>query len=174
MTPPRSTLAASLLGAVFLCAAGLHGQPPPSPPEPPPAAPLTLDEVMAEALAASPALAAARLGRAEAEARQDIARLRPNPDLTVERTNDLPRDAASLSVPIERGGKRQRRIALAEVQARRGEAELARLTAETRNQVRRAYFALAAAQRRADETAELQRLAESARDAARARFEAGD
>ena len=40
--------------------------------------------------------------------------------------------------------------------------------------MRRAYFALSAAQRRVDETAELQRLAESARDAARARFEAGD
>jgi cobalt-zinc-cadmium efflux system outer membrane protein len=174
-TTRRTTLAA-LLGTFFVSTACLHGQPPPpAPAAPAPQAPaLTLDEVMAEALAASPALAAARLGRAEAEARQDIARLRPNPDLNVERTNDLPRDAASLSVPIERGGKRQRRIALAEVQAKKGEAELARLLAETRNQVRRAYFSLAAADRRAAESAELQRLAESARDAARARFEVGD
>ncbi|HEY7214315.1 MAG TPA: TolC family protein, partial [Thermoanaerobaculia bacterium] len=173
MIPSRSTPAATLLGAIFLCAAVLHGQPP-SAPEPPAATPLTLEEVLAEALSASPALAAARLGRAEAQARQDIARLRPNPDLNLEKTNDLPHDAATLSVPLERGGKRGRRIALAEAQARTGEAEIARLTAETRNQVRRAYFALAAAQRRAAETAELQRLAESARDTARARFEAGD
>ena len=171
MIPPRSTLAASLLGAVFLSAACLRGQ---QAPASEPAAPLTLDEVLAEALSASPALAAARLGRVEAQARRDIARLRPNPDLNLERTNDLPHDAATLSVPIERGGKRGRRIALAEAQSRRGEAEIARLTAETRSQVRRAYFALAAAQRRAAETAELQRLAESARDTARARFEVGD
>ncbi len=135
---------------------------------------MTLDEVLAEALAASPALAAARLGREEAQARQDVARLRPNPDLTVERTNDLPRDAAALALPIERGGKRRWRIALAEAQAQSGEAELARLTAETRNQVRRAYFVLAAEQRRAAATTELQRLAENARDAARTRFELGD
>src|SRR5262245_835840 len=116
MTPPRSTIAAALLGGVLWCVAGLHGQPP-SLPEPP-AAPLTLDEAMTAALAASPSLAAARLGRAEAQARQDIARLRPNPDLNLERTKDLPHDAATLSVPIERGGKRGRRIALAEAQAR--------------------------------------------------------
>jgi outer membrane protein, heavy metal efflux system len=135
---------------------------------------LTLDEALATALSASPALAAARLGREEARARLDIARLRPNPDLNVERTNDVPHDAATLSVPIERGGKRQRRIALADVQSKRGEAEIARLTAATRNQVRRAYFALAAAERRSAETAELRRLAENARDAAQARFESGD
>src|SRR5262245_36027666 len=65
-------------------------------------------------------------------------------------------------------------MAVAEAQTRTVEAELARLAAETRNQVRRAYFSLAAAPQRTAETAELQRLAENARAAARARFEAGD
>jgi cobalt-zinc-cadmium efflux system outer membrane protein len=129
---------------------------------------------MATALSANPGLAAARLGREETRARGDAARQRANPELLLEEAKDFPRDTATLSVPIERGGKRQRRIQLAEAQGRSGEAELARLTATTRNQLRRAYFALSAAQRRAAETAELQRLAESARDAARARFEAGD
>ena len=77
-------------------------------------------------------------------------------------------------MPIERGGKRRRRIEVATAQAKSGEAEIARLVADTRNQVRRAYFALSAAQRRVEETAELQRLAERARDTARARFELGD
>ncbi len=122
----------------------------------PPAAPaLTLDEVMSSALAANPALAAARLGRAEAQARGEVARQRPNPELSIEESKDYPRDAAVLSVPIERGGKRSRRIALAEAQARSNQAELARLEAQTRNAVRRAYFALAAAQQRVTETAEL-------------------
>jgi outer membrane protein, heavy metal efflux system len=139
-----------------------------------PSSPLTLDEAMTAALAANPALAAARLGRAEAEARGAVARQRPNPELSIEEARDSPRDAATLSVPVERGGKRQRRIALAEAQARSNQAEVARLEAQTRNEVRRAYFALAAAQRRAAEAADLQSLAERARDAARARFEAGD
>jgi outer membrane protein, heavy metal efflux system len=140
----------------------------------PPGAPLTLEEAMSSALAANPGLAAARLGREEAKARGEVAGQRANPELLLEEARDFPRDAATLSVPIERGGKRQRRIQLAAAQAKSGEAELARLTATTRNQLRRAYFALSAAQRRAAETAEVQRLAESARDAARARFEAGD
>ncbi len=143
-------------------------------PAPPPPQALTLDEVMTAALSANPALAAARLGRAEAQARGEVARQRPNPELAIEEARDYPRDAATLSVPVERGGKRQRRIALAEAQGRSNQAELARLTAQIRNDVRRAYFALAAAQRRAAESDELRGLAERARDAARARFEAGD
>lgn len=141
-----------------------------------PAAPqaLSLEEVLAAVLSASPTVAAARLGREEARAREDIARQRPNPEASLERTNDLPRDTASLSLPIETAGKRRRRIELARAQGRSGEAELSRLVAETRNQVRRAYFALSAAQSRLEETSELLRLAENARDAARARFEAGD
>jgi cobalt-zinc-cadmium efflux system outer membrane protein len=165
---------AAAWGAVVALSLPVSGQPPPAGAASPPAASLTLDEAMTEALAVSPDLAAARLIRAEAQARQDVARQRPNPELAIEEQKDLPRDAASLSLPLETAGKRRRRIAVAQAQARGGEAEIARLTAEVRNEVRRAYFALAAAQRRAAETAELQRLAERARDAARARFAAGD
>jgi cobalt-zinc-cadmium efflux system outer membrane protein len=136
---------------------------------------LSLDEVMTAALAASPALRAAGLGRAEAAARGDVARQRPNPEIALEESpQDFPRDSATLSVPIERGGKRRRRIEAAAAQARSGEAEIARLLATTRNQVRRAYFSLSAAQRRLEETAELQHLAQRAGDTAHARFEAGD
>src|SRR6185312_8374281 len=153
-----------LFGAIALFAARLGAQPPP----------LSLEEAMTAALAANPALAAARLGREEALARGDVARQRPNPEIAIEESRDTPRDSAVVSLPIERGGKRQRRIAVANAQARSNEAEIARLTATTRNQVRRAYFALAAAERRAHETAEIQGLAERARDAAHARLEAGD
>lgn len=153
-----------LFGAIALFAARLGAQPPP----------LSLEEAMTAALAANPALAAARLGREEALARGDVARQRPNPEIAIEESRDTPRDSAVVSLPIERGGKRQRRIAVANAQARSNEAEIARLTATTRNQVRRAYFALAAAERRAHETAEIQGLTERARDAAHARLEAGD
>ncbi len=136
----KTPYAAALLGALLVTATALHGQQP---------APLTLDEAMTAALAASPALAAARLSREEARARGDVAGQRPNPELSFEESpQDFPRDTAALSVPIETGGKRRRRIEVAQAQARTGEAELARLMAETRNQVRRAYFGLTAAQRR--------------------------
>jgi cobalt-zinc-cadmium efflux system outer membrane protein len=130
--------------------------------------------VITAALAANPALTAARLGRAEAAARGEVARQRPNPELAVEESKDYPRDSTVLSVPLETAGKRRRRIALAEAQAQGNEAEIARLEAETRNQARRAYFALAVAQRRTAEGEELRGLAERARAAARVRFEAGD
>ena len=140
-----------------------------------PPAPLTLDEAMTAALAASPALRAAGLGRAEAAARGDLARQRPNPEIALEESpQDFPRDAATVSLPIERGGKRRRRIEVAEAQARSGEAEIARLRVDVRNQVRRAYFALSAAQRRLEETAELRQLAQRADETAHARFESGD
>src|SRR5437763_16118056 len=60
---------------------------------------LTLDEAMTAALAANPTLAAARRGRAEAQARGEVARQRPNPELSIEESKDYPRDAAVLSVP---------------------------------------------------------------------------
>jgi len=142
-----------------------------SQPAPPP---LTLDEAVAAALAANPGLAAARLGRTEAALREEIARQRPNPDLQLSEQRDAPRDAAALSFPIELGGKRRRRIAVAAAGTRSGEAEIARLAADLRSQVRRAYFGLAAAQRRAHETGEIRDLATRAQDAARERFQAGD
>ncbi len=160
---------ASLLAALLAAATASYGQQAPAAP-----APLTLDEALSTALGSSPALAASRLGREEARARGDVARQRPNPELLLEEARDYPRDAATISVPIERGAKRRARIGLADAQGRSGEAETERLLATTRNQVRRAYFALSAAQRRAAETMELQQLAERARDAARVRFEAGD
>lgn len=160
-----NVLVALIAGALALQIALTAGAPP---------APLTLEEAMSSALSANRSLAAARLGGAEATARGDVARQRPNPELLLEEARDYPRDAATVSLPIERGGKRRARIALADAQGRSGEAEVARLLATTRNQVRRAYFALAAAERRAAETAEVASLAGRARDAAQARFESGD
>ena len=161
-------LTAWIAAFALLAAAPLPGQITPG-------EPLTLDEVMTATLAASPALRAAGLGRAEAAARGDVARQRPNPEISLEESpRDFPRDAATVSLPIETGGKRRRRIEVATARARSGEAEIARLLAEIRNQVRRAYFSLSAAQQRLEETDALQHLAQRAGDTAHARFEAGD
>jgi cobalt-zinc-cadmium efflux system outer membrane protein len=134
---------------------------------------LTLPQAIELALAANRALAAARLARPIATANVAVASERPNPDLLLEKLRETPHEAATLSLPIETAGKRGRRIAVAEADVGTGEAEIARTTAATRNQVRRAFYALLAAQRRAAEEQASLEIAQRAADAARARFEAG-
>jgi cobalt-zinc-cadmium efflux system outer membrane protein len=134
---------------------------------------LSLPQAFEMAMAANRALAAARLARPIAQANVAVAGERPNPDLLLEKLRETPHEAATLSLPIETAGKRQRRIAAAEADAASGEAEIARTTAATRNQVRRAFYALLAAQRRVVEEQASLDIAQRAAAAARARFEAG-
>ncbi len=135
---------------------------------------LTLGDAIEEAVRAHPGLAAARLGRPVAQAAIDVARQRPNPGLLLEETKETPSDALMLTFPIETAGKRGTRIRLAEAGAVTSEAELARTEMELRNDVRRAYYALCAAERRAREAEALSGLAERAREAAKQRFASGD
>ena len=138
------------------------------------AAPLTLDAAFALASSNNQTLAAARLRRAIDLAGIDVAKERPNPELRFEQDKETPHYSLTATQPIELGGKRSRRVALAEAVARTGDAELALTLADVRSQVRKAYYGLAAAQARMAITQDLQGLAERARDAARARFESGD
>jgi cobalt-zinc-cadmium efflux system outer membrane protein len=136
--------------------------------------PLTLAEALDLALAANPGIAAARLKSAVARAGIDVARERPNPSLSLEEDKETPKDSATLALPIETAGKRRLRIALAEAQVASGQADVARTVADVRSRVRRAFYALAGAERRAVETTEVLHLAERTRDAAHDRFTAGD
>src|SRR5262249_56343345 len=120
--PARSPL-------VLLLGPGLAAGQPPAPaqtpaaaPAPPPESPLTLDEALALA-GANPTITAARLRRAVDQAGIDVARERPNPDARYERSKETPRDALGLAQLIELGGKRGRRIDLAEAVLRTGEAD---------------------------------------------------
>jgi cobalt-zinc-cadmium efflux system outer membrane protein len=170
----------ALVAAVLALPAGAaRAQPSPAAPPAPaarPAAPgaLTLDQALSLALAANRGLAAARLGREVAAANVGVARERPNPDLAFEEDRETPHDILTLTQPIESAGKRRRRVALAQAQVASGEADFARAVADLRNQVRRAYFGLAAAERRAVLGDVLLGLAGRTLDAARQRFEAGD
>jgi cobalt-zinc-cadmium efflux system outer membrane protein len=136
--------------------------------------PITLGQAFALAAANDRAITAARLRRAVDQAGIDVARGRPNPDLRYEQAKETPHQSLTASQPIELGGKRGRRIAVAQAVARTGEAELALTLAEVRAQVRRAYYGLAAAQARVVIALDLQALAGRAHDAARERFEAGE
>ncbi len=138
------------------------------------AAPLTLDAAIARALAANRGLAAARLVTPVAAAGVDVARERLNPELTYEAARETPHQAISASFPIELGGKRQRRIELAEKSVASKAAEIDRVVVHLRDRIRRGYFGLVVANRRVTLADDLHGLAVRARDAAQARFTAGE
>ena len=135
--------------------------------------PLTLDAAMARALESNPTIAAARLRRAAALQEVAVARERPNPELRAELERETPKETYGLAVPIETAGKRARRIDVAEAGIRTGEAELAETIVEVRAAVRRAYFGRVISDARLALVDELRALAQRARDAAQARFDAG-
>lgn len=148
--------------------------PSPSPaPSPAPGPQITLDQAFALAVANNRAITAACLRRAVDLAGIDVAKERPNPELRYEQSKETPHQSLTAAQPIELGGKRGRRVAVAEAVARTGEAELALAVADVRAQVRRAYYGLAAAQARVTIALDLQALAGRARDAAQERFDAG-
>ena len=135
---------------------------------------LSLTGAIERALAANPSIAAARLQRPIDQAGVGIAGERPNPELAYELSKETPRQAITATLPIELGGKRGRRLDLANATLAVGEAELARVINEVRNDVRHAYFEVVAADQRAQFADDLRGLAERARNAARARVNAGD
>jgi cobalt-zinc-cadmium efflux system outer membrane protein len=139
-----------------------------------PSATLSLADALARAMAANPTIVAARLQRPIDLAAVSVAGERPNPDVVYEAAKETPRQAIGATIPIELGGKRQRRIDVANAGAAVGEADLARVIAEVRHDVRRAYFEAVAAEMRAQMADDLRALAQRARDAANARVVAGD
>ena len=140
---------------------------------PPPTQPLTLQAAFDRALTANPTIAAARLRRMVDMAGISVAGERPNPDAHVEFAKETPKQAFGVGVPIELGGKRDRRIALAEATLQVGEAELTQTIIDIRTQVRRAYFARLISDLRLAVLDELRQFATRARDAAQARFDVG-
>jgi cobalt-zinc-cadmium efflux system outer membrane protein len=145
-----------------------------APQAPAPLASVSLQSALDRALLANPTITAARLQRAVDAAGVGVARERPNPDVTFEAAKDAPRKAFGGSVPIELGGKRQRRIDVAQAGVSAAEADLERVIAEVQNDVRRAYFQAVAADRAVTLAEETRQLAQRARDAAKARADAGD
>jgi len=134
---------------------------------------LTLEAAMERALAANATIAAARLRGPINVAGLAVARERLNPEATVEIENEAPKQAFGFAVPLELGGKRAKRIAVSEATIRSGEAEIAAIVAQVRNDVRRAYFGVLVADGRLTLMQELRDLSMRARDTAQARFDAG-
>ena len=118
---------------------------------------LTLEEALAEAVSRSPVSVAAKAGVSAAEAGRVVAGLRPNPSISIDTENALGTGAyrgfdesdttASFALPVELGGKRSARIAVADARIRRAEVELAIAGADFRFELTQAYANAIAADR---------------------------
>ena len=165
--PPREGRRHTALAALIIFAASaLSAQQSP--------APLTLAAARDRANVANPTIVAARLRKAVNAAGIGVAKERPNPDLLFEAARDAPKQSIGMSIPIELGGKRARRIDVAQATVLTGDAEVDQIIADVLNEVRRAYFEAVAAERFVTLAEDTRTLAGRARDAARARFTAGD
>jgi cobalt-zinc-cadmium efflux system outer membrane protein len=142
--------------------------------QPAPTDPLTLPAAMERAFAANPTIAAARLNAAINRAGLAVAREWLNPEASIEIEKETPKQSFGLAVPLELGGKRAKRIAVSRAAMATGDAELAAIIAQVRNEVRRAYYAVVIADARLHVLRDLRDLSQRARDTAQARFETGD
>ena len=134
---------------------------------------LSLNDAMARALEANRTVLAARSARAIDAAGVDAAGQRPNPEVSFEAARETPHWAFTGTVPLELSGKRQRRIDVANATLAVTDAETARITADVRADVRRAYYQAVGAARRVAIAQELEAIQQRARDAAQDRFQTG-
>ena len=138
-----------------------------------PAAALSYRAALSRALSANPRIIAARLRRPIGIASRDVAAERLNPEVRVEASKETPKEGYTFAVPLELGGKRARRIAVADAVIATGDAELNVTIAEVQADLRRAFIARVIAENRFTLLTDMQMLAQRARDAAQARFDAG-
>jgi cobalt-zinc-cadmium efflux system outer membrane protein len=135
---------------------------------------LTMQAAINRALAANPTIAAARLRGPINLANLALARERLNPEGSVEFERETPKEAYGVAVPFELGGKRARRIDVAQATIRAGDAEVAATIAQVRNDVRRAYFGQIVAEQRLMILREQRDISMRTLDTAQARLDAGD
>lgn len=120
---------------------------------------LTLDEALAEAGATTPLTQAAEAGVWAAEAGRSVAKLRPNPSVSVDTENalgtgpyrgfDESDTTVAFALPVELGGKRSARVAAADAGIQRAHVDLAVADADRRLAVTEAYVVAIASERRA-------------------------
>ncbi|WP_420136770.1 TolC family protein [Sphingomonas sp.] len=171
-------IAAALAAGV--CASSLQAQTDPSAR---PGSVLTLSEALERAGAVSPAREAAAAGIQAAAAQRRIAGLRPNPSLIAESENIAgsglyrglrsSETTVSLALPVERGGKRTARLAVADAETQRAALDAAVAQADLRLRVTQAYNEAAATRPRAAIAREQVTIATEGLHAAQVRVKAG-
>ena len=119
---------------------------------------LTLDQALELAEASAPGVGAADAGVRAAEAQRRVAGLRPNPSVNVEVENVVgtgdysgirgAETTVGVSLPIELGGKRSARVAVADTQTARAQLAVVVARADLRLRVTQAYNEAVASERR--------------------------
>jgi cobalt-zinc-cadmium efflux system outer membrane protein len=135
--------------------------------------PLTYQQALDLATSRNLGVAAARRARAIREAAVRTARQYPNPDLSVELTQDLPHQIVTAGIPLDFGPRRSRRIELANEELSLAEVDVQSELRTVRRAVRQAYYSLLAGDERLSLAESILELSQRFRDAAQARFEAG-
>ncbi len=145
--------------------------------------PLTLERALALADATAPSVDAASAGVRAAEAARTVAGYRPNPTIVAETENIAgsgqyrglrsAETTAGLALPIELGGKRSARIAVAEAQGSRAQIAAAIAAADLRLAVTQSYVEAVAAERRLATARDQAGIAREALRAASVRVRAG-
>ncbi|OAN66724.1 TolC family protein [Sphingomonas sp. TDK1] len=147
------------------------------------AAVLSLEQAVASAGGAAPETEAAGAAVDAARANRSVAGLRPNPVAQGQIENVAgsgtyrglrsAETTVGLAFPIERGGKRRARVAVADAQLSRAEIEAAIAAVDIRLQVTQLYVEAVAAERRVAAAQDQARIAAEALNAARVRVRAG-
>ncbi len=168
--------------AVASCASVAQAQTATSPP-PADQQTFSLDRALSLAGAFSPSLQSASAGVRAASAARTVAGLRPNPEIQAVTENVAGsgqyRGARSaettvgLALPIELGGKRSARIAVANSQGDRAQINAAIAAADLRLRVTQAYIEAIAAEQRLGIARDQTRIADNAFKAAQTRVQAG-
>jgi cobalt-zinc-cadmium efflux system outer membrane protein len=172
-----------IIAAVLAAAACAHGAQAQTSPPVAQAGTLTLDRALELAGGAAPSVNVATASVRVAEAQRRVAGLRPNPTVQTEIENvagtgpyrglGQAETTVSLALPIELGGKRSARIAVADAQAWRALLTSAITQADVRVQVTQLYVAAVSEKWRAFNARDQLRIAEDALSVARARVQAG-
>ena len=143
----------------------------------------SLDRARTIAGGTSPTIESAAAGLRSAAAGRTIAGLRPNPQVQVQTENIAgsglyrgtrsAETTATLALPIELGGKRSARIAVADSRNARAQIDAATALADLNLRISQAYIVAAAAERRVDVARQQAGIAGNAFKAARTRVTAG-
>lgn len=144
---------------------------------------LTLEQALDLAGANAPGIGAADAGVRAAEAQRRVAGQRPNPSVNVEVENVVGTGAYSgirgaettvgMSLPLELGGKRSARIAVADTQTARARLAVVTARADLRLRVTQAFNEAVASERRLLIARDQQRIATEGLRAANVRVRAG-
>jgi cobalt-zinc-cadmium efflux system outer membrane protein len=119
-------------------------------------------------------LRAARQQRAIALAGLTVAGQLPNPIITFSASRDAPHESTLWDQPIELGGKRGKRLALAQEEQKATEIDIVVLSRQIRQRTREAFYRALWSRAQAEQSKAALDLATRIRDIVQQRFEAGD